>query len=75
VRRNRDIEAARSALTLVEAAIDDPAPGRVWRAHDAIQALPISLKETDLPFGPYASLLTRLRGRCEVLRAILDVRR
>jgi hypothetical protein len=75
VRRNRDIEAVRSALALVDAAVEDPSPNRVRKAHDAVQALPISLKETDLPFGPYSSLLKKLRGRCDVLRAVLDIRR
>jgi hypothetical protein len=69
VRRNRNQEAAHAALALVEAALEDPSPKRVEVAHQAVQALPLSLKDAGLMRD---GLLSKLRWRCEVLRALLD---
>jgi hypothetical protein len=76
--RLSDIEALRSALRLVEEALDDPERSRVLAAHAAVQSLPHSLKDADRLLGERAidpphlhDLLVRLRRRCDVLRAVL----
>lgn len=75
----REREAILAALAQVEAALEEPTDARVDRAHAAVQALVVPLKDAialadRLEDDELAGVLLNLRVRCDVLRAVLDTR-